>query len=62
MMMQELNYPTNEKWFIVYNDEYHSYGYISNEQCMQSGLDYLELFDSENLMIDRLKELFAEDV
>lgn len=61
--MHNLNYPTQTIYYIAYNidsqgnREPKSYGLVNTDQCLTTGLENIETFDSEENFLARAQEL-----
>lgn len=56
--MFEIQYPDQPVYFIALTDgKVDGYGIVESNQCLVSGADALETFDSEELQLARLAEL-----
>ncbi len=57
-MIHEINYPVPPVWYISYTpDLYNSYGYLSSDECLATGMELLETYLTEEEWHARLIKL-----
>ena len=56
-MMEVILYPEPKKFFIANTDGVYAFGEVNPDQCMETGLINIEVFEGEAIYIARLQEL-----
>lgn len=60
--MKEIKYPSVRTFFIANTGDEYSFGVVEVNQCMETGLDNIEVFENESIYIARLKEIGIQKV